>query len=358
MPRIFYIVILIASIGANLFLGIRTALFEQTLASQASNEALRKLTEENQARKNRQKQSSDNGPSEPSSVGALPPAGFANLFLKDIRLYWTDSIYADVQSANALLKSLRDDGLVDFDAPDKLEIYMQSASVAMEFQVLERLMNDRVFGHSESHVRNMIVDSVELDGERLLRIRGELELVTWLDFEMLAKMTVSADPGVIEVTAVQIKSLGLPFVKGLLGTVGMELESLIVPAESSGVTVKGNQILIRLSQFFPPPAVYGELNTLQLEEDGLRITLKGKPLPSNLNTLLPAPHAPHYLFAAGRFVKFGPLRLIASSLQMIDQSVEDRFHFHVRKYFQQLDRSKARVMLDGRVQVFLVDFGK
>ncbi len=357
LPRYIYISILTLSIGANIYLGIRTALFQQSLSSQASNEALRKL-EKSRSEQIQQEGKLDDSELAPSAVGELPPAGYANLYLKDIRLYWTDSIYADVSRATALLKSLRTDGLVDFDSPDQLEIYMESASVAVSYSVMETIMNERVFGHSESNVRNMVVDSVESEGKRLLRIRGELELVTWLDFEMLAQVKVSEEPGIIEVNALKITSLGLPFVKGLMGTVGMQLDTLIVPDKSSGVTVKGNQIRIRLEKFFPPPAVHGKLGTLELGANSLNISLKGNPAPANLATLLPDPSAPHYLFFAGRFVKFGPLRLIASSLQMIDRTMEDRFHFHVRKYFRQLDQSTARVMLDGRVKVFLVDFGK
>ena len=357
LSRYIYISILALSIGANIYLGIRTALFQQSLSSQASNEALRKL-EKSRSEQIQQEGKSDDSELAPSAVGELPPAGYANLYLKDIRLYWTDSIYADVSRATALLKSLRTDGLVDFDAPDQLEIFMESPSVSVNFSVMETIMNDRVFGHSNSHVRNMVIDSVESEGKRLLRIRGELELVAWLDFEMLAQVKVSEEPGIIEVNALKITSLGLPFVKGLMGTVGMQLDSLIVPDQSSGVTVKGNQIRIRLEKFFPPPAVHGKLGTIGIGEDSLNISLKGESAPANLATLLPDPSAPHYLFFAGRFVKFGPLRLIASSLQMIDRTVEDRFHFHVRKYFRQLDQSTARVMLDGRVKVFLVDFGK
>ncbi|MEQ8352144.1 MAG: hypothetical protein RH862_11710 [Leptospiraceae bacterium] len=355
MARTIYIVLLLLSLGLNVFLGIRTALFEQTLNSRAINAALADLE------RNREKKSptSESGkPNSGSQTASLPPAGFARLFLRGVRFYWTDSIYVDIEKANVLLKSLTSDGLVDFDAPDNLEIHMQQASVQVNYSVLEHILNENVFGHPDSHVRNMVIDSVNSSRGPSLRIRGELELVTFLDFEMEARIGLADDPGILEVEAVKITSLGLPFVQGLMGTVGMDLESLIVPADGSGVTVQGNRILIRLSGLFPSPAVFAHIDSLELNHSGLALKMKGNPLPASLPYLLPEPSAIHYLYAAGRFVKFGPLRLIATSLQMIDQSAEDMLHFHMRKYFTQLDRSPARVMLDGRVQVFLVDYGK
>ena len=344
--------LLIFSLGANVYLGLRAFLHFQTGESQARNRILLETREaaviDNPgSRTDSEALPSAGSDSKPvqnpsptadspvvvdsSAAADLPPAGYARLFLKDVRFYWNDQVYADVETANAFLKSSTPDGLVDFDAPETLQIQMQAATVAVDFTVLEALMG-RVFGHPDSHVRNMAIDSVrdEESGEYLLRIVGELELITWLDFEMLARVQKGSRSGTIQVQALKITSLGLPFVKGLMGSVGMELESLIVPAPDTGVTVSGNTIEIYVPEFFPAPTVHGAIAELALSARGLALEMEGRPLPADLNRLLPDPGASHYLFAAGRFVKFGPLRLIATSLQMIDISQEDLFHFHMQ----------------------------
>ncbi|MCB1169958.1 MAG: hypothetical protein KDK25_06465 [Leptospiraceae bacterium] len=354
---------LVLSLVANAYLGTRFFLEHQTEQSRDINAALRTLQDRNKDGDSRA------GPSDQpdASVSAadfsgrqtLPPAGYANLLLKNVRFYWTDAIFADVELANATLKSSSADGLVDFDAPQQLEIHLQRARVGMDYSVLEGMMNGPVFGHGTSHVRNMKMDSIpDPDGPgSLLRIRGELELITWLDFEMLASVQAGQNRDLL-VKAQQIESLGLPFVKGLMGSVGLELESLIVPAKGSGVFVQGNTIRISLPEFFPSPRVVADVESVDVQDKGLLIAMKGKAASAADMRRLPDPSARHYLYAAGRFVKFGPLRLIATSLQMIDTSPEDPFHFHMQKYFRQLDRSRARVQLDGRVRVWLLDYDK
>lgn len=367
------ITLLVLSVCLNGFLGARLFLQNQTEENKKTNEALRTApTEPSQTGRDdgadtsrSSKNSPDGGPlpQSPSYVATLPPAGEAQLFLNGVRFYWTDSVYADVGSANAILKTTTRDGLVDFDSPSNLQIYMKHARVLVDYSVLTDIMNGRVFGHDGSHVRNMIIDSVpDPDGKgRLLRIRGELDLITWLEFEMKARMKPGQEEGALLVEAVEIKSLGLPFVKSLLGTVGMELESLIVPEQGTGVTVRGNTIRIFLPEFFPDPSVFAGIESVDPSANGLILVLgreSQSAKASRLALLLPDPEAAHYLYAAGRFVKFGSLRLIATSLQMLDTTPEDPFHFHMQKYFTQLDRSTARVQKDGRVRVYLLDYDK
>lgn len=280
--------------------------------------------------------------------------GWAALRLANVRFRWTENVYADIYEGYARILPVREDRLLDFDDPASLRFEMQYANVELDYQVLEYLLNNHCFSFEESTLRNLKVTaagSSDKNKDIHLIINGEIRLVVWLSFTMQA--TVGIENNRIAVTAHSIESLGISFVQGALGMAGLTLEDLVAVQAARGVSVAGNKILFNVPELFPNPVVFGTLTRVEAA-DSLRIQFGKKdrlPVVKKVSDVYN-----HFLVVDQGLVKFGPLRLVSTRLQMSDTDESDFFEFNMPHYLKQLDQGTATVSEQGLVNVMMPDY--
>ena len=296
----------------------------------------------------------------------------AEMQLSNVQFFWNDTIYSDVHRAHISVQSLRPDQIVDFDHPDTMAFRIDSGSIEVPYHVLNAMMAE-VFGEADSHLRNLQLDSVESDDGRLMRIRGELDLMAWIDFEMLAKVVPGPQANQVSVQAVSIRSLGFPYARGLMETVGLNMDSLVSPAADRGVSVSGNTIIIYFPQFFPPPRIAADVRNIVVGKDSLGLTIgpsgdgnpgasTGSPTGQPQNSGPQRQLAPggdlgySYLRVGGPRIQIGSLQIVNSEVLLLDTTPANSLRYHLRKYRFQLAKSQAIVQFDGRIRVLYNDF--
>lgn len=292
---------------------------------------------------------------EPSKVKLRSRQG-TYMLLKNLNFRLSDEIDLKVYELVGEAIPLKPYEIVNFDDVNQFVIDILQADVFLETRILEYIFNNLVFNYEGSPLRNLKMKFVEIPGEaeRRLLLSGDMKLVMWIGFEMLAKMSLDTDNVLFVIEAEKIKSLGNPMTKPLLDLVGLDLEKLLPVPSGRGITMKGNRIIVEPFAIFPPPRIGGYITQMQLLDKGLRLKFDN-PFKVNFPEL-PEKKVRNFLFLYQGDVKFGKLRMVDTRLQMIDLDQKDDFDFYLKKYFIPLVKGYSKIKSDASVVAYIPDF--
>lgn len=275
--------------------------------------------------------------------------------LQNLKFRLTDKIDMQVKTLTAEAIPKGNETMVNFDDIHSFAIDILQGEVLLKPHVLETIFNDIVFNFPGSPLKNQKMEFVKIDGkkERRLKLTGEMKLVFWIPFEMIAKISLDKKKVLMIIEAESIRSLGNPYTKTLLDMVGLDLETLLPIPAGRGLEMKENKIIVQPFEIFPPPQIGGYLTDIQLLENAMFLKFDN---PHKVNfPEMPVPEAKNYLFLYKGDVKFGKLRMIDARLQMIDLNQKDAFDFYLKKYFNALARGYSKIRFDKSVVAYLPD---
>ena len=280
------------------------------------------------------------------------------MLLKNLNFRLSDNIDLSIKNMFAEAVPKKPNKMVNFDDVNSFAIDIFDAEVTLPIRVMEVLFNDYVFNYPGSQLKNlkMKVIDFEVDGgkkEKRLKLTGDMKLVFWIGFEMIAKITLDPKNVLLLIEAESIKALGLPS-KGMLGLLGLYLEKLLTVPYGRGVSIKKNTITIDPFAIFPPPQIGGYITKIKLGKNSLFLKftntfkLKFPPLPDK--------KAKNYLFLYKGDVKFGKLFMVDARLQMVDNDPKDPFDFYLKNYSGPLSKGKSKIRRNGSVIAYIPDY--
>lgn len=278
--------------------------------------------------------------------------------LANLHFRLTDEIHMEVKELIGEAIPKTKNGIVNFDDVNSFKIDILSGEAFVKTEIMEYIFNNLVFNYDGSPLKNMKMQFFddEENGKMVkkLRLSGDMKLVVWLSFEMVGKMYLDREKTLMVIEAERIKSLGNPYTKTLLDTIGLNMEKMLPVPSGRGITMQGNKIIVEPFKIFPPPQIGGFISDMRIQNDGLQLFFSSK---TKVNfPPLPVSNVKNYLYLYQGDVKFGKLMMVDARLQMVDLTQKDDFDFYLKKYQIPLAAGSSKIMTDGSVVATIPDY--
>ena len=292
-----------------------------------------------------------------------PAASGPDVLLKmdNVHFRINEKLAMDVKELKARLSPLGGTDIVNFDNINGFAIKIHSGLVRIKPAVLMSLFNDIVLDYDGAPLRNIKIVFVQYASEAgvkpILKLEGEMKLAVWLNFEMLADIKVNTVDNTLVLSALAIKTLKNPYTRGLMGSVGMGLDSVLSIASGRGTVIRGNQIIISPFDIFPPPAMNGRMGRAQVDMDTNSLILTFEPAGSEKLVMKGPPAGmSNYVMVQKGKVSFGKLMMRQSDVIMQDRNRKDSFDFFLARYWKALNRGEVYIRPDSSVIVKMPDY--
>ncbi|HOS38631.1 MAG TPA: hypothetical protein PLG31_02775 [Spirochaetota bacterium] len=295
-------------------------------------------------------------PAPPRLAKTLIPSGpITYMHLRNVKFHWDDEIFVRTPDMTVRGEPLGDNRHIDFGYPDSFALNIIGGTVIADLAIVTRLFNTRVFAYPGAPLRNLSLRTLPEEGSAQIELRGQMKFGAWISFTARAAISVDTESNRIVMTTGSISALGLPFARGLMGSVGLTLEKLVALDGSRGVAVRGNNIIIDPMALFPPPRLRGLLDTARLEGETLRITFREQErvaFPAR-----PVRAANDIMLFMGT-LQIARMRMIDPVVQIIDITPEDFLEFNTARYYTQITASAIRILESQAVLMYMPDIGK
>lgn len=243
-------------------------------------------------------------------------------------------------------------GVVNFDDPTSYVTTLASAEVTMRGSDLTHLMNDHVFAYHGAPLRHLRIEI--RDG--VVRQRGTLHKGVDIPFDISAEPSLTTD-GRIRLHPTRVRIFGVNGLE-LLRALGLDLEKMVDVSKATGVTVRGNDLLLDATAILPPPTIRGRLSSVRVQGDEL-VQVFGTPADSAAaaarRSAPPDPSVRNYMYYRGGRLHFTKLLMADAEMLVVDEDERDPFDFDNPHYQRQLIAGESRTLPDLGLEVRMPD---
>ena len=236
--------------------------------------------------------------------------------------------------------------IVSFNDASSFEVATDAAEMRMSGGQISSLMNDWLLRSPKAQLKNV---RVSIEGQSL-HIRGTMKKGIHIGFDALAEAGITSDNR-IRFSVRKVKAVGIP-VKGLMDSLGLEMDNLVSQKGLNGMSVDKDSFLIDPRTAFPAPHIRGKLAGVRVAGGVLVITF-GSGLPHGS-------HAParNYMAMRGGTLQYGRDTMANADLTMIDTTPADPFDFYLRDYWCQIVAGMIKAKPSQGWIVHVVDYAK
>lgn len=273
--------------------------------------------------------------------------------MRNVHFRIDDAIALRIRYLRGIITRTQEGAPIDFGDKNSFRIDIHSAEVGLTAHDLSVLMNRYVFAYPDAPLKNLEITTV---GSQIKQ-KGTLRKVVGLPFEIVAEVTATAD-GRIRLHPTAVKILSIPG-KGVMETLGIQLEELLDLSGAQGVTVEENDLLLDPDHLLPPPAIRGRVSAVWVEGDEViqQFGSPGDSLSQAIERLeQPDPTASNYMFFRRGTLRFGKLFMVQADLQIIDEAPDDPFDFFIDRYVEQLVAGHSETEPDFGLKAYMPDF--
>ena len=269
--------------------------------------------------------------------------------MQNVQFKWSDKVYVDM--GNMALRAVPVEGsTVNFDDLSSFHLALQQSVVMIRPSVLEGMFNESVFNYPHSKLRELKVSLEESDQERVLRVKGSVNVGIWIAFTMTAHLGVDTPSNTLVIDVDNLKVLGVLPVSALIKWKPFRLENIISLPPNKSLVVNGNRMFVKPFGLFPPPRVDGKMSQVTMDNNGIRLAFAGSPIPA------PKSSAKNYVYLKGGTSQFGNIRMLNTDILILDQNPANPFVFSLLHYADLIPRSKIEVHGTQSAQVTMPDF--
>jgi hypothetical protein len=233
-----------------------------------------------------------------------------------------------------------------FDDPSSFVLQIDEGEIAITPASMSAMMNQIVFAYPGAPLSDI---EIEIAGNHLRQtatIKKKIPIRATLEGE------VSATPdGKIRLHPVSIKTGKLP-VKKLLDLFGIELDEMVHPKESRGVSLRDDDLFLDPERLLPPPRIRGKVTAVRLENGRIVQVFGGGPKRSALE---PSVKMDHYMYFKGGDLKFGKLTMHDADLEIADKDNKDPFDFFLERFSQQLVAGYSKTLPNKGLVSYMPD---
>jgi hypothetical protein len=233
-----------------------------------------------------------------------------------------------------------------FNEPASFVIATDAAEIRMSTDQLAGLMNSWLLASPKAQIKSV---RIAISANQLV-IDGTMKKGLRIPFHATADLAITKDNR-IRIDLRQVKAAHLP-VKGLLDTLGLNLDDLVSQKGLKGMSVDGDSFLIDPQTAFPPPQIRAALTRIQLAGQSIVLSF-GAGLPTIAN-----PPARNYIALRGGSIRYGREEMSNADLTMIDSTPADPFEFYFPRYWCQMVAGEIKVTPSQALRIRVPDFAK
>lgn len=233
-----------------------------------------------------------------------------------------------------------------FNDPTSFVLGTDAAEMRMSTSQLEDLMNSWLLRSPKAQLKNI---RIRVQGNRLL-IHGTMKKGIHIPFAATAAPGLTSDNR-IRFTIQQVKTAHVPL-KGLMDTLGLNLEDLISQKGLHGMSVDKDSLLIDPQTAFPPPQIRAKITGVRVAGQGLVLTF-GRGAPA-----LPPRPWKNYIALSGGNIEYGREEMFNSDLVMIDTTPADPLEFNLRDYWCQIVHGTIKATPARGFHIYLSDYSR
>jgi len=268
--------------------------------------------------------------------------------LQNVRFMWSDRVYID--AGDMALRAVPLAGhVVDFDDPSSFLMRVQQSVVRVRPDVLEGMFNESVFNYPESKLRGLKVTIKEKDGGPVVNLKGSIDVVTWIPFDMDTRLSVDRATNTMLIDVDHLKVMGFLHATGLLKMKALNLETLLPLPPNKSMMVRGNTIMVKPFGLFPPPRITGSISDVHVDSTMVRLTFAGRAVPA------PQSSGRNYIYLRGGEAKFGHFRMVDTDVLIRDQNPANPFIFSLARYADLIPKSKIDIENTKSVLISMPD---
>jgi len=269
--------------------------------------------------------------------------------MHNVRFTWSRRVY--INTGNMAVRAVPLQGsTVDFDDPESFRLTLQQSVVLIPPDVLEGMFNESLFNYPHSKLRKLKVRLEQEDNQHVLRVKGKVNVGLWLPFSLSAHMLVDTTTNTIVIDVSHLKILGFLSATKLIKWKPLHLENLISLPPNKSLMIQRNRMMVKPFGLFPPPRVDGTMESIAVDEKGIRLVFSGGPIP--------APEAPadNYVYLKGGTSQFGRFRMVDTDILILDQEPADPFAFSLGHYAEMIPKSGIELHDTKSVRVTMPDY--
>jgi len=269
--------------------------------------------------------------------------------MQNVQFKWSDKVYVDM--GDMALRAVPAEGsTVNFDDLSSFHLALQQSVVMIRPSVLEGMFNESVFNYPHSKLRDLKVSIEESDHERVVRLKGSVNVGVWISFTMTAHLGVDTPSNTLVMDVDHLKVLGVLPISHLIKLKPFRLEDILSLPPNKSLIVHGNRMFVKPFGLFPPPRVDGKMSQVTVDNDGIRLAFAGNPIPAPKST------AKNYVYLKGGTSQFGNIRMLDTDILILDQNPANPFVFSLLHYADLIPRSRIEVHDTRSAQVTMPDF--
>jgi hypothetical protein len=236
--------------------------------------------------------------------------------------------------------------IASFNDANSFEVATDAAEMRMSGDQLSALMNDWLLRSPKAQLKNL---RVAIEGQSL-HIHGTMKKGIHIGFDSLAEPGITSDNR-IRFSIKKVKAVGIP-VKGLMDSLGLEMDNLVSQKGLNGMSVDKDSFLIDPRTAFPAPHIRGKLAGVRVAGGVLVITF-GSGIPHVAH-----PPAKNYMAMRGGTLQYGRDTMANADLTMIDTTPADSLDFYLHDYWCQIVAGTIKATPAQGWIVHIVDFAK
>lgn len=269
--------------------------------------------------------------------------------LQNVRFKWSEKVFVDAGNMAVLALPIRG-ASVDFDDPGSFLLKLQQSTVILPPAVLEGMLNESVFNYPESKLRDLKVALTEVEGGRALLLSGKVNLVFWIPFKMLTRLSVDHGTNTLVMEVDRLKLLGVipatPFVRWT----PFHLDRLITMPPNKSLIIDGNRLMVKPFGLFPPPRITGTIAGVTVDDSGIRLQFSGEPIQA------PQSSARNYVYLRGGTSQFGHFSMVDTDVLIVDANEANPFVFSLLHYAEMIPSSVVEVHDTHSARVTMPDY--
>lgn len=266
--------------------------------------------------------------------------------LNNTEFCWTDTTCAQLEGLAATLKPQAGQ-MVNADKPTSFSVGVKQGMVHIAPQGVAGMLNDSIFNYPQSALRNMTVDLSPYKGKNVLSIDGNIKVLFWIPFNMLASMSVNQDTNTLNLKVEKITVLKFIPALWAIKFDPLNLDKLLPLPKNNHLSIHQNTIAIKPFGLFPPPRLSGDMKHVRLDSKHVHLAFSDQS-----NSTMPAGTS---IYLNGGRMQFGTLSMNPVDIAITDQTKNNAFRFRLSQYKQLLSNSQIELDKYNRVTVSMPD---
>ena len=227
---------------------------------------------------------------------------------------------------------------ISLDDAASYQVQIDEAVTRLSARDLSALVNSHLLRQAGSAIRHV---EVHFEGQEMV-VKGDVHKLVTLPFAGRGSLSVTAQ-GDLRMHMSQFRVAGI-IDKGFLAFFGIHLDAVAAPHRKPSFRVEGDDLIISLTNLFPPPTITGRLTQVHVENQDLVQTIGIPPVPHPVQQIPKAlPEPPNYLYFTGGRMRFGKVVMDNVDLKLVNLKPGEAFDFSLKHYQQQIQAGYVKV---------------